>query len=271
MAKSYCCPAQWLDETAASLNSERSADLLVDLENFEIPVEVTHIRERTPFPPSAGALLTFFGKEAVPDGRYALSIGSGEPPIRKLRSALSKNIKSATTAEDIDIAIGDWRVSGITSGAQSILSNEEDAEILLIRIASAVKAKRRKLRDIKATQAIIAIIVLDRDIKRLIEMADQNPQLFSRIVYGRDMGSSNLDILVLLGAVALDVHPPVPNWYALVPTSSSFFAGFELNLPQLKIPLSNIQLPDIELPEARSLIFATRTTVRAVQSQATTG
>ena len=51
---------------------------------------VTHVREQ-PLPNSADQVFSFFGRERVRVGVYALTAGDGQPPVARLRGASDKH------------------------------------------------------------------------------------------------------------------------------------------------------------------------------------
>ena len=230
----------WTDERDHSSRGRRSVDMVIHRDETRLHAEVTHCREE-PLPHNVPQMFSFFGKERVPLGVYALTVGDGQPPIGKLRVALRRAL-ATDVPTSLDVHIQGWRIqqlavpAPVMSPTNVLALQQTRFAVLVDRIRRAVKKKRRQARDAGLRGALLAIVVLDRNASTFLEFAGKRQDVLAPLLYGSTSDPCELWRAVAVGAVPSDRFPPVPQWTLAVREGGGTQNRIEIDVPTMRIP-----------------------------------
>ncbi len=242
----------WSDEQDNSTQGCRSVDMVIQRHETLLYAEVTHYREE-PLRSDVTQMLSFFGKEQVPPGVYALTVGDGQPPIAQLRGALTHALATGPLTS-LGIHVKGWSIRQLV-GQPSAASVDRNAltlqqarfAVLTDRMIRAFKKKRRQVRDAGSRDVLLAIILLDRNASAFLEFIASQPKVLSPLVYGSTSASSSVRPTLAIGAVRSDHFPPVPVWTLALPEDATGKNHIWIDVPTIRISRLN------ELREHRML------------------
>jgi hypothetical protein len=199
-----------------------------------IHAEVTHIQE-SGMPDSLWRIGRLVALENLPEGRYTLSSGTGQPPVRKLRAAL----KHSPAGAPIEALVGDWSIRQAEPGPLQRQAGDSvwmvEARTLVEKVRGAMQEKRRQARGAGAQDLVVSMVVQDRYASTLVDLLKANPLLLREAIKGSGRGASELVVHgLVLGIVAGDRFPFVPEWVAFATTDQPLLR--QLQADYIRLP-----------------------------------
>lgn len=265
----------WTDEQDNSTQGCRSVDMVIQRHETLLYAEVTHYREE-PLPPDVIQMFSFFSKEQVPPGVYALTVGDGQPPIAQLRGVLTHALATGPLTP-LGVHVKGWSIRQLV-GQPSAASVDTNAltlqqapfAVLTDRITRAIKKKRRQVRDTGSRDVLLAIVLLDRNASSFLGFIASQPKVLSPLIYGSTSASSGVRATLAIGAVPSDHFPPVPVWTLALPENGTSMNHIWIDVPTIRIPRPN-ELREHQMLEKqidresaeRDVYYATVTVVSA--------
>jgi hypothetical protein len=226
----------WSDERAAGADQRRSLDMVIE---GRLHSEVTHAREEDILP-QVQQFFRFIGKERLPPGVYALTVGEGQVPIVKLRTRLGHAL--ADGLRPVSVTYGGWRIEQIEQDLGPIGQVGDASRLaavggLLSRVRSTVGKKRRQARDAGVSDLVISMVLFDRHAEDVVRLLSDDLRLTRDLLVGSAGDKGQLTVHAgAIGAVPLDRWPPEPEWTLFLNTT--------------EYPLQKIRAPTVSLADA---------------------
>jgi hypothetical protein len=213
----------WIDAQEDSSHL-RSLDFLLC---ERIHAEVTQFQENS-VPDREMQLVRLVARGDLPTGTYTFTFGEGQPPVSKLRAAL----KSSPAGAPVEAVVGEWSIRQADQASPRTKVGDPtwmgDASGLIEKVKKAVRAKRRQARGAGARELVVSVVMLDRHARTLTDLLKENPSVLSEAIKSSGRVANELIVHgLVLGIVASDRFPPVPEWVV-------FAATDELLLRQLQ-------------------------------------
>jgi len=248
----------WTDEQNNSVQGRRSVDMVIKRHETLLDAEVTHYREE-PVPPDVIQVFSIFGKERLPVGVYALTVGEGRPPISRLRAGLKRALATGSSSL-LGIHVKGWSIQQLLAQppaaspeASAMSPQQARFAVLTDRLRRAVKKKRRQVRDAGSRDVLLAIVLLDRNATTFMEFIASQPNVLAPFACGSTSAPSSLGSALAIGAVRSDQFPPVPAWTLALPEGGTGQSHIGIEAPTIIIPRSKEILDDRMLEKQNDL------------------